>query len=350
LRVKTIDEYVRRYVMSSAESAANLSRYWKQKGMGNSEAEQRALNQAIGMIVSGYGKDLNKAKSCLLELRGWCDRILLKIEPDCARCEFMPCLDLHRQDEIREDAGGEMHVLRSMLNAALGMAIYHNTGGMVGSIEDVLIGTIEMLPRNLSLTHMFLWYALKDLRASAFLAFCGRYKQAFSVLRSALELIFVGAYLQTLEDRGFREEHEKRWEEWWNGRNLFRDGLKATAIVGWLNQKMKDEAGRLWGSLSGTVHRLEKDEYEMVIEKGLERARPTSSFYHKSFLLEWFESLLKIVVIMRRIIAVLGFRHSDRSQRALYILDNIINALDTNKREPLPFVECPMLTSLPESH
>jgi hypothetical protein len=40
-----------------------------------------------------------------------------------------------------------------------------------------------------------------------------RYKQAFSVLRSALELIFVGAYLQTLEDRGFREELEKRWEE-----------------------------------------------------------------------------------------------------------------------------------------
>jgi len=72
----SVEEWVRRYVVSSVESALNLCRYWKEKGFNDSEAEEKALNQSIGMISSGYGGDLEKARNSLLELRYWCDKLL----------------------------------------------------------------------------------------------------------------------------------------------------------------------------------------------------------------------------------------------------------------------------------
>jgi len=80
IRVPPVEEIVRRYVVGSVKSALSLSRYWKESGFDDSEAEERALNQAIGMITSGYGKDLDKAKSSLLELRYWCDKLLEAVD------------------------------------------------------------------------------------------------------------------------------------------------------------------------------------------------------------------------------------------------------------------------------
>lgn len=80
IRVPFSEEIVRRYVVSSVKSALSLSRYWKEMGFDDSEAERKALNQAMGMITSGYGEDLKKARDSLLELRYWCDRLLEVIE------------------------------------------------------------------------------------------------------------------------------------------------------------------------------------------------------------------------------------------------------------------------------
>lgn len=101
IRGPSLDECVRRYVVSSVGSALKLNRYWKKKGLSDEEAEKRALNQAVGMIISGYGNDLEKAKNSIMELRYWCDKLISKIEPNCTRCPFMLCLDFYRQDEVR---------------------------------------------------------------------------------------------------------------------------------------------------------------------------------------------------------------------------------------------------------
>lgn len=293
------------------------------------------------MIISGYGKDLGRAKDSLLELRHWCDKLLSEIEPDCMRCTFMPCLDFFRQDEIRDSAGGELRILQFTLNDPFALAYYHNAGGLLGSMEDVLIGTMR---GKLIFLHMFLWHVLRDLRASAFLAFCGRYRQALSTLRSALELMFVGVYFQGLENDGLKEKLEEELRKWWEGRSvLFGDGLEHAARAGWLDQKSRHEAGRLYGNLSNAVHKFVKDEYEMVVEKDFKPARPASSFYNLEFLSEWSDSLFGVVIIMKQVIEALPFRHTDRSRKGLKLLGDIIDALRNDKKEALSFVECPKL-------
>jgi len=99
----------------------------------------------------------------------------------------------------------------------------------------------------------------------------------------------------------------------------------------------------LYGNLSKAVHTMIKDEYEMIMERDKKPARPASSFYTADFLIEWFDSLFKIVIIMKEIIVKLPLIYTDRSQRGLDLLNNVINALKIMKTEPLPFVECPKL-------
>jgi len=110
---------------------------------------------------------------------------------------------------------------------------------------------------------------MRDLRASAFLAFCGRYKQALSTLRSALELIFTGIYFQYAENEISEEKLEKNWIEWWEKIGMFFGrGLKYTEKVGWLNHKTRKIAGNLYGNLSKAVHTMIKDDYYMIARAG----------------------------------------------------------------------------------
>ena len=88
------------------------------------------------------------------------------------------------------------------------------------NLAGVLIGKATFL-------HLFLWHFVRDLRASFFFAFCGRYRQALQALRSALELLFAGIYFQDLRDGGDKGALEKAWERWLKGSvESFRKGLK----------------------------------------------------------------------------------------------------------------------------
>lgn len=341
IRVPSIDECVRRYVVGSIKSALNLSRYWKEKGLSEPEAEQRALNQAMGMIASGYGNDVDKAKKAISEIRYWCDKLLSEIEPDCTRCPFIPCLNQFRQDEVRADAGGELKIFRSTLDDPLGLTIYHNTGGVLGSMEDIIIGNMDDITDSVIFIHMFLWYVLRDLMASAFLALCGRYRQAFSTLRSALEIMIVGVYFQGLNNDEFNETFEKEWRGWWEGKyKLFSKSLKYAVNSGFLSKNYRMKAGKLWGILSKPVHTPLKGDYEMVFEKDFHLARTASSFYNVDFLKEWFNTLLEIIIIMKEVITAFPFRHSDRSKEGFKLLDLIIKTLKRGYKGPLPFAEC----------
>lgn len=267
-----------------------------------------------------------------------------KTVSDCTCCPFMPSLDLFRQDEIRKkEAGGELYVLYLTTSDPKAIAIYHNTGGLIGSLEDVLIGCIEHISE-VAYIHIFSWHFLRDLKASSFFAFCGRYKQASQILRSAIELIFTGIYFQELKDKGEKEKLNREWEKWMNGKKIngFSNGLKASMSRDLLTQKAKEATGKLYGNLSKSVHTLAREDGEIIVNTNKRPARPTSAFFNLEFLREWFEYLFQEVIVVDKILT-LSFKHTKKSTEGLDMLNMIINGLQKNKEEPLSFVECPKL-------
>ena len=79
----------------------------------------------------------------------------------------MPSLNLLRYDEVRKEAGGELRILLSYLDNPRAASIYHNCGLMLGSLEDLVIGLIEVLGNrgNLTYLHSFAWDSLEGLQS-----------------------------------------------------------------------------------------------------------------------------------------------------------------------------------------
>lgn len=342
VKVKPVKETVSRYTESAVLSAVRLKRYWISRGYSEAEATNKAVSQALGMIRAG---DQEKLQELLVDIEEVCKILKKRTVLDCTLCPFIPSLDFYRQDEVRkEDAGGELRILNLTLTSPAGMATYHNAGGLLGSLEDIFIGLGKELLSNKAWMEMFLWHSVRDLRTSAFFAFCGRYRQAFMVLRSALELIFTGIYFQNLEDKGDRGKLENEWQQWWKKKSKsFGEGLRTSMKAGLLSKGVRKDAGRLYSDLSKAVHTLVRDEYEMIVDKDRSPARPASSFFNPEFLEEWFGILLRIIVIIREMILALHLKHTRRSRAGLDMLNNIIKILQKGKREALGFVKCPRL-------
>lgn len=79
--VKTIplEEAVNRYAESALVSAVRLRRYWLSQGLSNSEAIERAVKQASGMMASS-GASLNALIELFKELEGACDAFVRILE------------------------------------------------------------------------------------------------------------------------------------------------------------------------------------------------------------------------------------------------------------------------------
>lgn len=337
-----VDKAVARYTESAILSAVRLIRYWKSRGYSEEEAVNKAVNQALGMIKSG---DPKRTPELIGDIEKMCRVLKKKTVSDCTCCPFMPSLDLFRQDEIRKkEAGGELNVLYLTTTDPNAIAIYHNTGGLIGSLEDILIGYKERVSEA-GYIHLFSWHFLRDLKASSFFAFCGRYKQASQILRSAIELMFTGIYFQELKDKGEEEKLHSEWEKWMNGKKIngFSNGLRISMSRGLLTQKAKKDAGKLYGNLSKAVHTLIREDGEIIVSTNKRPARPASAFFNLEFLREWFEYLFQEVIIVYEMILALSLKPTEKSTEGLDMLSIIINGLQKNKEKPLPFVECPKL-------
>ena len=101
-----IEKYIRGVINGAPKQALGLFKYWKRKGFEDSEAEKRALNQAMGTIKSAVGTDLKKAKDIL---QGWNCSDKDKINP-VNLCYWRDKLiellnmDIYRVMEAQEDS------------------------------------------------------------------------------------------------------------------------------------------------------------------------------------------------------------------------------------------------------
>jgi len=338
VKVKSIEEAVTRYAESTVLSAVRLKRYWMSRGYSEEAAVNKATNQALGMLRASVEPE--KALELLKEMEEMAISLRERIVPDCMRCPFMPSLNLFRPDEIRKDAGGELYNFGLTINEPQTMAIYHNVGGLIGSLEEILVDCQELI-ETMTYVHMFMWHSVRDLKASAFLSFSGHYRQALMVLRSALELLFIGIYFQTLNDRNGKEL-EREWNNWWEGKkgSYFSKGKAYALEKRLLTTEAKNVPGRLYNELSKAVHGLIRDELEEIM-KDKKPARPASAFYDIEFLKDWFKYFLQIVTIVQGIAQSLSSHLGERGKKGLKLLKEITNALEDNKQEALPFVDCP---------
>ena len=88
VKVVTLDEAINRYAESSLVSAVRLRRYWLSQGASESEAIEKAVNQASGMMASS-GASLDKLIELFRELKGACDA-------------FVEILDKVNREQTRE--------------------------------------------------------------------------------------------------------------------------------------------------------------------------------------------------------------------------------------------------------
>lgn len=339
------EEWLKRYIESAVISAVRQKRYLQEyQNLPEEIAVLRAVNQALGMIASGGYRE---AKRLLEDIEKLSRVLKEKLEFDCIECSFIPSLNLFRKDDVRKkEAGGEWYVLYLTLSTRKGLAIYHNSGGLIGSLEDILMGLHNSLLRKASDVHIFLWHAIRDLKASLFFAFCGRYRNALATLRSSLEFLFTGIYFQSLKRN--QEEYEKEWKNWIKGKNnFFGKGKKCIN-----DAQIKNEAGKLYGELSQAVHVFIKDEFEIVVEKCKKPARPASAFFETEFLEEWFDYFIRLIFIFHQLIPRLiedyKLRETKRSKGGLRLVKRLLENLKikNNRNKPLNFVSCPKLKDL----
>lgn len=238
-----------------------------------------------------------------------------------------------------------------MLNMCLsikeGKTIFHNIGGLFGFAEDILIGGVEntnALRRFGEILNSFYWQALGDLKSSFLLAFCGRYRQAFIVMRSALELLTYGLYFQL---KMWAEEPLDDWKDWWNGK------LRWSRVVKYLEDKnllSKGEAKRLmklyYETLSKTVHTTSRGSVMRTIEGKSELIRPASSHIDLDELKEWFNCLLECFRQFHSFLSASNLT-VERSRRAYSNLKKLLEILQNqhrkNQYKPVSFVECNIL-------
>ncbi|MDI6859275.1 MAG: hypothetical protein QMC85_02140 [Methanocellales archaeon] len=208
----------------------------------------------------------------------------------CIKCPHSKCIDLFRESE--EGKGGELYVLDQTTKKESKVYI-HTAGVLLYSCCRFLLASLEKEDGKNSYTLFVTHQCLRDLKASAFLAFCGRYRSAIQLLRPVLENFLTGIYL---------EFYPKKISEWEDGKftlkfgNL-RDILRDKKIV---SLKWIKEFENMYGYLSEYSHpqfkrRDSKKYYFEIADINKCGGCPASSYYNEEELKEWAEIFQKLV-------------------------------------------------------
>jgi len=275
----------------------------------------------------------------------------------------MPCLNILRYDERRREAGGELRILMSILESEKGCIIYHNTGLILGSLEDYVIGLIPLMDsdKNFAYLHACLWDAIGDLKSSLWLAFTGRFRGAMISLRSALELSVFGVNLSFKA----KEYDEEKLEEYINYQlgiieelhedlkrkfqYRFSGMLCELESRGYLPSDIKERCSRLYKELSKYVHTFKGGESYRAMFKDIESvARPSSASISMEELWDWYGYFGRVSIaicsVTLRYLAKNRLELPERSQNAIGLLSELFEKGPQDS--PLPWVDCPFLREL----
>jgi hypothetical protein len=115
----------------------------------------------------------------------------------CLECNMIHCLNLLEKSKDSSDAGQELYVYgllgeKIRDNGALSAAVCAN--GKFLNASCFLLGRLQ---DERSYLLDILTQAVRDFKASIFLAFSGHYRQAMQVLRCSFENIISGIYFQS---------------------------------------------------------------------------------------------------------------------------------------------------------
>lgn len=266
----------------------------------------------------------------------------------CDKCPNILCINLFRKDEIDEKAGGELHILKQVLDKTKGKLIFHNAGGVLCFLEDVLIGAME--DNKISLLNMHAWQCIRDLKTSLFLAFCGHLRQSMIIIRVALEMFVFGMYFQIKE----YEDDEKLEEEWqavWKGspdRPSFSSTLRHLSKKNILTEDQEKTCRKLYyHEFSICVHTLAGGDVWKLIEDEELRLplRPSSGFIKLHDLKDWFGIFVKICTFITNGYLVFSPQIKEDRKKALDSLRRLL--ADPNIEEKaLEFTQCPQIAEI----
>ena len=187
----------------------------------------------------------------------------------CLQCDFIPCVDFYMSTEKLE--GGEVYVLQGVVNKRLHVPC--EVGSLIYSLCKLTTPFSDFFSYSLFIQ------CIRDLKASAFLLMCGRYRSSVQILRPVLENMLAGVYFdakaalaRSKKEReeaqrafnqfceGMYEIPEKEWSKVFVREKRRKRYLDSNFILMWMESKniitsrSKDFLNKLVGLLNKYLH------------------------------------------------------------------------------------------------
>lgn len=188
----------------------------------------------------------------------------------CHRCPETKCLDLSYHEKKYENIGHELYIYKllgkKMKEKFDELNRYICRNGEILQATCFLVTPIVELEEESYLKDVF-YQSGKDLKASAFLAFSGHYRQAMQVLRCSFENLISGIYFHSdlcelRKNNATKEEFERlenRFNEWKkSGRVNIRASIGILRRIGFLDRNEERDWKNLYYNLSRFVHTPEE--------------------------------------------------------------------------------------------
>lgn len=264
------------------------------------------------------------------------------IDFDCLKCEYINCFNLFKKSEDLSDAGQELYVLNllgeKVENRIDIMSAYVCANGKFFNASCFLLGRLEEEKGYLL---EILIQAVRDFKASIFLAFSGHYRQAMQILRCAFENIISGLYFQSdfvslIEKKARKEDLiklEKRFNEWKRqGRGDIRKSIEILRRIGFLNRDEEREYYKLYDLLSRFIHTPKEFNVYMKHKSGQNKLKreiicPASTYFDEGHLADWSNTFQEVFVVLLKSIATFypNAFQTDSGEIAVKMIRGMIN-------------------------
>ena len=208
-------------------------------------------------------------------------KILDTFYPSCFNCNAVECFQLHEPYSDDPNVMGDLYFGKFLFNKVhdeddhdLGVLIC--TNNHLFQSTCFIFGSISENEDNIIFREI-IFQAIRDLKASIFLATAGYYRNSMQVLRCSFETLLFGLYYytdfqDTLKMNGERRKEVIRsYQNWKKGGVIKRSDVMTEIFrrIGIISNKEEKEWKKLYGNLSKYIHTPRSTWGKKVQEKGL---------------------------------------------------------------------------------